>query len=194
MRYRIIDQSTAIGNASQYGGVFDDTTKLAIRDALMVHMNRDKSAYYGGTTDISIEPVSTSPLITDEVPCYIVDTMPNAPKDVAYHDFTSGSPYIFVARNMCNSLTDGADSISGSLGHEINEADSDPDINLWVLLDSMQLWAYEMCDPTQEDGYLINGIYVPNFVTPAFWKAGTKGRYDFLQKLESPLSLRQGGY
>jgi hypothetical protein len=54
----------------------------------------------------------------------------------------------------------------------------------------------EVCDPCQADdcGYLVNGVPVSDFVTPAFYKGQGPGRYSFAGHLAGPRSVRPFGY
>jgi hypothetical protein len=91
-------------------------------------------------------------------------------------------------------------SVSAVLSHEVIEAFIDPDINLWAEGKSGEMWAYEACDPVQEDAYRIraNGtlVYVSNFVLPTWFDLqnprGT--RYDYMRLIKKPFHRTSGGY
>ena len=58
-------------------------------------------------------------------------------------------------------------------------------------------YAYEMCDPVEEDTFLVDGIQMSNFVYPAWFEPfkhppGTK--FDHLGLLKKPFTLTKGGY
>ena len=58
-------------------------------------------------------------------------------------------------------------------------------------------FAYEMCDPVEEDTFLVDGLRMSNFVYPAWFEPfrhprGTK--FDHLGLLKSPFSMTKGGY
>ncbi len=55
---------------------------------------------------------------------------------------------------------------------------------------------YEVCDPVENDQYMIDGVPVSNFVLPAWFQpaTGAVGPYDYLQKLHAPLTMTAGGY
>lgn len=97
-------------------------------------------------------------------------------------------------------LHDGAYSVSVILSHECIEAFIDPDINIWAEGESGEMWAYEACDPVQEDAYnmRVDGetIAVSNFVLPAWFdKENPKGtRFDYMRKLKKPFTFTKGGY
>src|SRR5207244_7076012 len=57
--------------------------------------------------------------------------------------------------------------------------------------------AYEMCDPVEEDTFLVDGIQMSNFVHPSWFEPfkhppGTK--FDHLGLLTKPFSMTKGGY
>jgi len=88
--------------------------------------------------------------------------------------------------------------------HELLEMLADPDINLSVFLHPTQgdgkLYAYEVCDPCQDDsfGYDIDGVTVGNFVYPTYFqsfRAPGSTRFDHLGKLQKPVpAVLDGGY
>ena len=58
-------------------------------------------------------------------------------------------------------------------------------------------YAYEMCDPVEEDIFMVDGIAMSNFVYPSWFepfKHPPKTKYDHLGKLKKPFSMTKGGY
>ena len=185
MRFAIFDESTAKDVAP---------VAAAIAAALTVQLNRDLATYYGGNYAVRAA-AGAGDIQVGETACIIVDALPQAPKDVAYHDVDGNEvPRVFLARSQCSSLTSGAGSVSGALSHELVETAVDPAINAWRRDNAGQLWAQEACDPCQENGYEINGISVSNFVLPAYWAQGSTGPYDFLRLVDAPFQVIGGGY
>lgn len=91
--------------------------------------------------------------------------------------------------------------------HELLEMLGDPAINLTAIsmtaFDINQpvigrLWAYEVCDPCEadEDGYLIDGVLVSDFVYPEWFESfrpvGTQ--FDYQKRISDPFQLLPGGY
>jgi hypothetical protein len=73
----------------------------------------------------------------------------------------------------------------------------DPLANLWAEAHSGTQYAYEMCDPVEEDTFRVDGIEMSNFVYPSWFepfkhKPGTK--FDHLGLLKKPFSMTKGGY
>ena len=97
---------------------------------------------------------------------------------------------VFVA----TTISDG-EIVPVTMSHELLEMLGDPDIDLCVQIEN-ELYAYEVCDAVEEQTYLINGIPVSNFVTPAWFRpsspAGSK--FDHLGLVTAPLQLLKGGY
>lgn len=94
-------------------------------------------------------------------------------------------------------------SIAATLSHEVIEAFVDPDINIWAEGRPGEMWAYEACDPVQDDGYPVRvagrgggEVWVSNFVLPTWFDRenppGT--RYDHLGLLARPFHMTRGGY
>ena len=73
----------------------------------------------------------------------------------------------------------------------------DPIANLWAQATNRTEYAYEMCDPVEEDTFKIDGIEMSNFVHPSWFEPfkhppGTK--FDHLKRLKKPFSMTKGGY
>ncbi len=114
---------------------------------------------------------------------------------LGFHDLTKkGQPFskIFV-----KSTIDDNEKVSVTACHELFEMAIDPVANLWAQANDGTEYAYEMCDPVEEDTFEVNGIAMSNFVHPTWFEpfkhpAGTK--YDHLGKLKAPYSMTKGGY
>ena len=123
-----------------------------------------------------------------------VDT---ADSDEGWHDIKkSGLPY---AQVFVKATLDVGDKVSTTACHELAEMLVDPAANLWCEGPRSTLWAYEVCDPVEEDEFEIDGISMSNFVTPAYFelfrlKQRKAAPYDYMDKLKKPFSLRPGGY
>ena len=114
---------------------------------------------------------------------------------LAYHDLTDkGLPLskVFVRTIL-------ADKASVSVGatHEICEMAVDPTINLAAQDNGGTFWAYEVCDPVEDDqyGYSVDGILVSDFVTPSwFGFKNALGPFDFQQHATGPFQVLTSGY
>ena len=114
---------------------------------------------------------------------------------LGYHTLSpDGEPVGQVA--VLDSLADGS-SVADVLTHELAEMQVDPDINLEATAADGRVYAYEVGDPVQGDGFLLEGLQVSNFVTPAWFQAerapGSR-QFDYLKLVTAPFTLRPGGY
>jgi hypothetical protein len=114
---------------------------------------------------------------------------------LGYHDLTKdGQPAasIFVKTTLADKQL-----VSVTACHELFEMVIDPIANLWAEAADGTEYAYEMCDPVEEDTFEVDGIAMSNFVHPAWFEPfkhppGTK--YDHLGRLTKPFSMTKGGY
>jgi hypothetical protein len=112
-----------------------------------------------------------------------------------YHDLTHrGQP---VSRIFVKSTLKNGDLVSVTACHELFEMAIDPIANLWAQETQRTLYAYEVCDPVEEDTFLVDGIEMSNFVHPSWFEPfkhprGTK--FDHLGLLKKPFAVRKTGY
>jgi hypothetical protein len=115
--------------------------------------------------------------------------------DLGYRLLTkNGQPVskIFVQTTLANN-----ELVSVTACHELFEMAIDPVANLWAQAHDGTEYAYEMCDPVEEDTFDVDGVEMSNFLHPAWFEpfkhpAGTK--YDHLGLLKAPYTMRKGGY
>ncbi|HEY3144994.1 MAG TPA: hypothetical protein VGJ75_01530 [Dongiaceae bacterium] len=114
---------------------------------------------------------------------------------LGYHDLTKdGQPVskIFVKTTLADHQL-----VSVTASHELFEMVIDPIANLWAEASDGTEYAYEMCDPVEEDTFLVDGLQMSNFLHPAWFEpfkhsAGTK--FDHLGLLKKPFTMTKGGY
>ena len=73
----------------------------------------------------------------------------------------------------------------------------DPIANLWAEAADGTEYAYEMCDPVEEDTFLVDGIPMSNFLHPSWFepfKHPPGSKFDHLGLLTKPFSMTKGGY
>lgn len=197
MRFVIVDESTVTD--TQYGGKLLAVTLNQIASAIEIQLNRDVSASWGGNYTVRAASSKTD-IQPGEIVAAILDSLPQTPGAVAYHDVSGAEvPFILLARDMCNSLIVGPNSVSVALSHELCETAGDPFTNTWRDDGTGTEWAQELCDATQEDTYVINSTAVSNFVLPAFFATGAKGPYTYLgsigqETIGTPFATAAGGY
>jgi hypothetical protein len=93
---------------------------------------------------------------------------------------------------------------TSTLSHELLEMIADPNANLYAYgpfrlkrRHRVGFFAYEVCDPVQENYYRIDGVRVQDFVRPewfeSFHKKGSM-KMDHMGVLDAPFTLAEGGY
>lgn len=82
---------------------------------------------------------------------------------------------------------------SSCLSHEILEMLADPWAQLCYQVGSA-VYSLEVCDATEAQGYVIDGVVVENFVLPDWFRPGSSGPWDKRGLLDGPLTMLQGGY
>lgn len=120
---------------------------------------------------------------------------------LGYHTETeSGQPWgaVFVKTILNNggTLTEGANSLSAVVSHEVLEIIGDPCVNLWAEGPKGYQYAYELCDPVEGDAYEVNCISVSNFVLPTWFDTNSRpdARFDFMDILRAPYTMTPNGY
>jgi len=116
-----------------------------------------------------------------------------------YHSANNrDTPYGFVYLDIC---ARSRDSWSGALSHEVLEMLADPDTVLAVAGASPKnpkstvYYELEVCDPTQNDEYVIDGVTVSNFVgRKYFGLSGGSGKTNYLGLRLRALGVRPNGY
>jgi hypothetical protein len=114
---------------------------------------------------------------------------------LGYHDLTKdGLPIskIFVKTTLA-----AGEKISTTTCHELAEMLVDPAANLWAQHPNGAMFAYEMCDACEESEFLIDGIAMSDFVTPAYFegfRSPHSARFDYLNLIVHPFQIMHGGY
>ena len=129
----------------------------------------------------------------------IVDSLPDAPGAIAYHDVAGAAvPVGFLALSTCSTL----DDVSPAISHELGETTGDPDCNRWADDGAGNEWALELCDAVESNSYTVDlgdgqaPIKVSDFVLPSFFAAGAAAPYNFVQSPAPsvPFATATGGY
>jgi hypothetical protein len=130
---------------------------------------------------------------------------------LAYHTVTNGAAQIVIYAGTGRYY--GYDN-SVSFTHELFELAADAPISVtnqgwpydWVWLqhpdgsyDRMPqnegtVWAQEVCDPVEEQTYLIHGVRISDFVTPNWFNDEVAGPYDRMGAVQQPFTVLVGGY
>jgi hypothetical protein len=142
---------------------------------------------------VGSDPTDIAP---GEIVYSLVDTLPEAPGAVAYHDRTGTAvPFALLALSTCNTLTD----VSIGITHELCEIAGDAACNEWRDDGQGNEYANETCDADEARSYPIDSIAVSAFVLPAFFSPGSPGPYTFLGSIgqpdaAGPFQTMYGGY
>lgn len=164
---------------------------LAVMAALQLQVNRDFGPLWGIDAQLQIAGRYDS----SQEALVILDNTDQVDA-LGYHTVASrGLPIGFVFASTCRQYNT---PWSSCLSHELLEQLADPYCNL--IVDAG--WggkavgvAREVADPTEADPYLIHGVSVSNFVTPAWFdQDAAQLRLDYLYLIQTPLNLRPGGY
>lgn len=114
---------------------------------------------------------------------------------LGYHDLTKdGYP---ISKVFVKTTLAGGEKISTTACHELAEMLVDPAANLWAQHPKGAMFAYEMCDACEEEEFLIDGIAMSDFVTPAYFegfRAPGSARFDYLKIIKHPFQILHGGY
>jgi hypothetical protein len=132
----------------------------------------------------------------------IVDTIQNQPEGVlGFHTEDQGGKLwgTVAAKPELDSgaqVLTGDWSVSSVVSHEVLEMFVDPNCNLWANDGQGSAYSFEVCDPVEAPTYVVSGVSVSNFVTPAWFdpQAGNTAQFDMERHLTAPFSLLKGGY
>ena len=166
-----------------------------IIDALLEQINGPYAASHGAVTAnfrVGSGPEDRAP---GEIAVNFRDTIPEAPDALAYHRTTNGVPDIEIGVDLFSSLTEGSESMSGGVSHEILELCGDAGANEWADLQDVsgQTRARENCDAVQNTGYeASNGVWVSNFVLPSYYIPQAPGPWDALGVMTSQTDVSHG--
>jgi hypothetical protein len=116
---------------------------------------------------------------------------------LGFHDLTVGEqPYGFT---FIKDTTQAGFQWSSTMSHEIMEMIVDPYANEWAnarFQGHLAYFAYEVCDPVQNDVYMLNGVQVQNFILPSWFISSNQGnaaKWDYQGNLTGPLEVDNGG-
>ncbi len=152
---------------------------------------------FGVTADVELVPRGREDAGAWQIA--IVDGASSADDD-GWHELTAGGlPLGKVYARQVIAQTGGW---SSSASHELLEMLADPDMNVTVVAwdeHGSHLYAYEVCDPVQDDryGYEIGGVLVSDFVLPAWFESFHRRGdvpFDHAGACDRPLRVLPGGY
>lgn len=165
--------------------------------ACTIQLNRDVATAWGGQYEVRLG-LGPTDLAPGEIAFGLIDSLPNAPGAIAYHDVAgNAAPFALLGLDTCSTL----DDVSSAISHELCETAGDPDCNAWRDDGQGKEWAQELCDAVEATSYRINGILVSDFLLPAFFEAQAPAPYCYTQALGlpgaypvAPFATAAGGY
>lgn len=170
---------------------------LASTGAALAAVLAKQAASVGRAYRVSAQPVifygpHADLVPVDAWPVVVLDD-PDVAGALGYHDLDpNGKPYarVFNAPTVAAGVP-----LSSVVSHEVCEAVADPYANLWADANRGVAYAFEACDPVENDMYLIDNVGVSNFVTRRWFNpSATVGPFDHMGKLSAPFTMSKGGY
>jgi hypothetical protein len=191
VKVQILNQSTLV----------PQTTLQPIVQALQQQVTDDFAPIYGSACAADLTLTASD---NGDIPIYIVDDDASAPAGaLAWHTVDAkGRPYGMIPAKI---VQDAGADLGPTISHELLELLADPSCSKVTarvyrptVLPLLAEVAYEVCDPVEADTYskTTDGgiINVSNFVLPAWFNPTGKVPFDFLDYLNMPLQMTEGGY
>ena len=189
----------------------DDATLSTVLEAIKIQITRDFTPEWGIAANLSSTRASltTGKIQVDaatDAMIYLADSTLDPRSGTTglagYHAENRGAvPYGFVYLDVCKTWSE---PWSCTLSHEILEMLADPTAAMTVAGPDSRVnspnpptvtYHLEVCDPTNGDSYLINGIAVSNFVTKRYFGLLGSSPATNQQRLTlNPFGVRPGGY
>jgi hypothetical protein len=128
----------------------------------------------------------------------------HAADDALGYHIEGGKPvgYIFAKDDI--EATGEFKEYTSTLSHELLEMIADPNVNLYAAgpyrvkgASRIGFYALEVCDPVQENYYLIDGVRVQDFVLLEWFEQYHKKgamKTDYMGVVDAPFKLAPGGY
>jgi len=182
------------GGKTQDGSQLTPEVLATISAAVLKQLNGEFSREWGGTYSGRIGRDDGSDVEDGEIEVAIFQN-----EDVSgaagYHDRDpKGRPYIHVALDDAQKLTEGTYALSVIISHECCETAADPGANRWADRDGSSEEALETCDRVEDTTYEIDGIAVSNFLHPSAFDPGSDPPWDEMNVLSSEDGQTPGGY
>jgi hypothetical protein len=180
--------------------VSDDEVK-ALAVTLQSQVHNDLAPAWGVDAEVTFVPKSGSPA-TDSWTVEVLDDS-DAIGALAYHDLNSeGLPR---AKVFAGSAKKSGALWSVSASHEILELLINPRANLVAIsggeespTKTPRFYAYEVCDPVNDEDYAysINGVFVSDFVYPAWFNDSSKPgtQFDHKKHVTKPFEVLERGH
>lgn len=172
-----------------------DADLQTIAAACNTQLTRDVAPIWGPVPTVVFFRKGTK-VPGDALVATVSDTS-DQPGAAGYHTETpKGAAYIKIFTFAGAPILQGSEALSVTISHELCELVVDMPANKWADGPDGSDYAYEACDAVEGDTYEIDGVYVSNFLFPAFFdpqvKKGT--RLAYLKTVTEPFKMTAGGY
>ena len=192
MLIAILNQSTLVSN----------TDAATMTQAIATQVQLDAAPIWNRTPAAVVFYTDPAAIPTGAHGIAITDTIQNQPRGVlGFHTEDQGGKLwgtVAAKPELDNGgkVTTGDWSVSSVLSHEVLEMFVDPNCNLWANDGRGSAYSFEVCDPVEAPTYVVNGVSVANFVTPAWFDplAAATAQFDKLRQLNAAFSILKGGY
>ena len=192
LSFVLVNEATA---ASPLTGQVNSDWLAKVADACTVQLDRDVSPNWGGSYSVRVGTAGA--IAAGEIVFALVDSLPNAPGAIAYHDVDGNAlPVAYLALSTCNTL----DDVSIAISHEVCETAGDAGCNMWADDGAGAEWARELCDAVESSSYAIDGVKVSDFVLPSFFVPNAHAPYCYTESVggtainPAPFRTASGGY
>lgn len=166
-------------------------------NAVKKQADTDISKWWGYTVDFNFNTLTSNSTKATPGHAYLgLFSNTDQPGDLGWHDVgPNNEPLIKIFTKEAESFSL---SPSITISHEIAESISDTNANTIVQgfdeSGKACLYFKENCDPVENNTYQVDGVDVSDFVTPAWFIQNANGPYDFLNQVQKPFQMLQGGY
>jgi hypothetical protein len=192
MLIAILNQSTLVSNAD--AATMTQAVAAQVRLDAAPLWDRAPAAVVFYTDPAAVPPAAHG--------IALVDTIQDQPQGVlGFHTEDQGGRLwgVVAAKPELDNggqVTTGDWSVSSVLSHEVLEMFVDPNCNLWANDGKGSAYSFEVCDPVEAPSYVVSGVSVSNFVTPAWFDplAGATAQFDKLGHLRAAFTILKGGY
>ena len=178
-------------------GVVSWKDAVRVTAALRKQVHGHFAPVYGIHADVELVPRGRQDPAAWQI-ALVDDT--RAAEDDGWHELTSaGRP---LGRVLTKRAIEQTGGWSSTASHELLELLADPDLSLAVVAydrGGSRLYAYEVCDPVQDDryGYFVDRVRVSNFVYPAWFEQFPQHRatrFDHQGSCTRGFQVLAGGY
>jgi hypothetical protein len=177
--------------------VHDDVAEKLVA-VLQKQVSRDFATWWGIDARLRFVPTGDTTSWKGAWNLLLLDTSDEA-NALGYHDLTPEGKAL--GKVFCKTTTAAGGQVPVTASHELLEMLLDPYVNLTSFDTARGCFvAYEASDAVEDDacGYLVDGVKVSDFVTPAFFDPTAAGRPDvtfsFKRQVNAPFELAEGGY